>query len=234
MPTTTPRQLPLALGHDVQYGRGSYVVGPANRDALAFVERWPDWPGPVLVLSGPAGSGKTHLVHIWAERAGAAIVSGLDAESDGSIAALGRQPLAIDRIAPGRIPERLLFHLINTARENGTALLLAAREPPSAWQVGLPDLASRLRLAAHLRLGEPDEDQLRQVLVKLFTDRQIDVDRAVVDFMVKRMERSFTAAVRLVDTLDEEGLVAGRPITRALAAAVLARTGEAQAFPDSL
>ncbi len=71
MAIQAPSQLPLALAHPPQHGRDSFLPGRSNRAALALVERWPDWPAPIALLSGPAGSGKTHLAHIWAERSGA-------------------------------------------------------------------------------------------------------------------------------------------------------------------
>jgi chromosomal replication initiation ATPase DnaA len=89
--------------------------------------------------------------------------------------------------------------------------------------VTLADLASRLRAARPVELGEPDDDLLRRVLVKLFADRQLAVDSAVVDYIVVRMERSLQAANALVDDLDREALAAGGAITRRLAAGALAR-----------
>ncbi len=225
-----PLQLTLPLGHELHYGREDFVVGPSNEAALSLVESWPDWPVPVVVLSGPPGSGKTHLVHIWARRAGAGILaaSRLHAET---VAPPGGA-LAVEDVEMDDVPERTLFHLINSAVEMGASLLVTSRAPAADWRVSLPDLLSRLRMAAPLTLRSPDEDLLRKVLVKLFADRQLFVDRAVIDYLLLRMERSLYTALVLVDRLDREALAAGSRITRPLAAKILFDSTGTQEFSD--
>ena len=98
--------------------------------------------------------------------------------------------LAVEDVPPDAVPEAALFHLINSVRELGGSLLLTSRSQAEDWQVGLPDLRSRLRLAAPVALGAPDDELLRQVLVKLFADRQLVVDKPVIDYLISRMERS--------------------------------------------
>ncbi|TGV96111.1 hypothetical protein EN797_038585, partial [Mesorhizobium sp. M2E.F.Ca.ET.154.01.1.1] len=112
--TDPPRQLPLDLGHGTGYSRDELVVSGTNREAAALVDRWPDWPSPVVVLAGPPGSGKTHLAQIWQTQAHAvAIDPGRIGEH---IASLGARPALIDDIDKGPIDEQGLFHLINTVR----------------------------------------------------------------------------------------------------------------------
>jgi chromosomal replication initiation ATPase DnaA len=118
--------------------------------------------------------------------------------------------------------EPALFHLLNLAQERGLSLLMTSRLPQAGMRIALPDLASRLRATPMVAVGAPDDDLLRRVLVKLFADRQLVVDLAVLDYIVKRMERSLSAAGRIVDLLDHTALAEGRRITRALAAEALA------------
>ena len=118
--------------------------------------------------------------------------------------------LAVEDVAPEAVPEAALFHLINSVREVGGSLLITSRTPAEEWRVSLPDLRSRLRLAAPVALGAPDDELLRQVLVKLFADRQLVVDKPLIDYLISRMERSLSAAVALVEALDREALAAGR------------------------
>lgn len=218
-----PTQLTLAFAHPPQYGRESFLPGGSNRAALALLDRWPEWPAPVVVLSGPAGSGKTHLAHIWAAQAGAGLLRAENlghANAPGMVAGSG---LAVDDVRPGDVPEPALFHLINSAKEQGAGLLITSRQPAAAWRLGLADLRSRLRMAAPAHLDAPDDDLLRQVLVKLFADRQLIVDRAVVDYLLVRMERSLDVAGSIVEALDREALARGAAITRPMAASVLAK-----------
>jgi chromosomal replication initiation ATPase DnaA len=226
-------QLPLALPHAPSYGREDFVPGPSNEAALKLIESWPDWPSPVVLLVGPPGAGKTHLVHIWTSLSAGEIIkasslAAVDVRTMPSGAAL-----AVEDIPAEAVPEEHLFHLMNSAREAGATLLLTSRTPAELWRVQLPDLRSRLRLAAPASLGAPDDELLRKVLVKLFADRQLLVEKAVVDYLISRMERSLSAAVSLVERLDREALAAGRRITRPMAAAVVSgMPGTQEEFAD--
>jgi chromosomal replication initiation ATPase DnaA len=215
------RQLILDLDHRPALGREDFIVTPANEEAVASIDRWPDWLHPVLIVTGPKGSGKSHLTAVWCARAGATSVPA-GALSAAYLAALEKDgALAIEDADRG-VDEEALFHAINLARGEGTFLVLTAAAEPSAWPVRLADLKSRLRAAPVARLGAPDDLLLRAVLVKLFSDRQLAVEASVLDYICARMERSLAAASRLVAALDAAALAEGRGITRRLAAEVLA------------
>ncbi|MER9163773.1 DnaA regulatory inactivator HdaA [Mesorhizobium sp. M0715] len=225
-PTDPPRQLPLDLGHGTGYSRDELVVSGTNNQAVVLVDRWPGWPSPVVVLAGPAGSGKTHLASIWRARADAVAV---DARRIGdSIANLGARPALIDDVDTGAVDEQSLFHLINAVRGAGSTLLLTARRFPSAWGITLPDLASRLKAAATVEIHEPDDLLLAGVITKLFADRQIEVEPHVVQYLVRRIERSLATAMRVVERLDRTALERKTPITRALAAETVNAMDEGQ------
>jgi chromosomal replication initiation ATPase DnaA len=215
------RQLPLDLPHEPRYSREDFLVAPANREALQAIDAWPDWPGRMLLLTGPPGSGKSHLGAIWRQRAAAATVGG-SALADADLLTLSAGKAALiddaDQIGPA---EDALFHLFNLTRESGTYLLLTAAGPPDVWGLKKADLLSRLRLAPMVRLGEPDEGLARAVLVKLFHDRQLIVEPAVVDYLALRIERSLDAARAVVAALDREALARGRAVTRPMAASLL-------------
>ena len=226
-----PRQLVLDLPARPALGREDFFLSPANELALAQVESWPAWPGGRLAVAGPSAAGKTHLVHVWAARAGAEI------RSAGEIAALdlarlpGGAAIAVedaDRI--GELPdagaaEEALFHLVNHLAGGGGSLMVTGREAPARWRVALPDLASRLNAAPVARLEPPDDALLAAVLVKLFADRQLAVGPDLIRYLVSRMDRSFAAAAAMVAALDRAGLARHRPITARLAADVLTAHG---------
>ncbi|WP_407051127.1 hypothetical protein [Methyloraptor flagellatus] len=220
----TPRQIPLDLGHASRRGRDDFVVGASNRAAFDWVLRWPDWPAPVVLIVGPTGAGKSHLVQIFAEASGALVVAAADLDGQGVAAVRSDRPVVVEDLGPG-VPERALFHLLNAAREAGVQVLLTARDEPAAWGVALPDLASRLRAATPVHVGEPDDALLEAVLAKLFTDRQTIVDPQVIAYLSLRIERSYAAAAAIVEALDREALALKSPITRAVAAQVLRRSG---------
>lgn len=226
-PAKPPRQLPLDLVHPVAHGREDLLIGPSNREAVALVERWPAWPSPVVVLAGPSGCGKTHLAAIWREETGAFEIRP-DRLRD-AVDRAARGPVLIDDVDASPIDETGMFHLLNTIRQHGSSLLLTARRFPMAWGVRLPDLESRLRVASIVEIHEPDDTLLAGVLTKLFADRQVDVELSVIQFLVRRIERSLSAANTVVDRLDRAALEQKTRISRALAAQVVAQMESGQA-----
>lgn len=222
------RQLPLSLPHRAAMTRADYLGGEANRAAIALIDGWPAWPDAPVLLSGPAGSGKTHLVEIWRHASNAAVVAGTALGDIEALVAAGA--VAVEDLHAGPLDEAGLFHLINLSGERRVPLLMTSRQPAGGLPVALPDLASRLRAARPIALGAPDDALLRLVLVKLFADRQLTVDANVIETIVRRMERSLEAASRIVEVLDSEALAGGRAISRRLAAETLARVIDHQ--PD--
>jgi chromosomal replication initiation ATPase DnaA len=224
-----PVQLPLDLTRAPGYSRDDLIVSAQNRAAIELVEQWPDWPSPVVILAGPAGSGKTHLAAIWSELATAV---SCEAGRIGVSIVNSASPVLIDDADRGALDETGLFHLINAVRGQGRSMLLTARRFPSAWGVTLPDLASRLKAATLVELREPDDEMLGGVITKLFADRQVDVDPSVVQYLVRRMERSLSTASILVERLDRLALERKTPITRSLAAETISAMDEGQATLD--
>ena len=215
------RQLTFDLPLREARGRADFFVAPANALALASLDSWRHWPGGKMVLTGPPGSGKTHLTHVWAGAAGARVVEAGALPED--LPGLSQAPVAVegaDRIG-GTAAETALFHLHNLMAEAGQPLLVTAVGPPRDWGLRLPDLASRMQAAGVARLAPPDDALLAAVMMKLFADRQIAVAPALIQWLVPRMDRSFAAARDLVAALDARALAEARPITRAMAASLM-------------
>ncbi len=213
-----PRQLAFALDHSASFAREDFLEGPSNKAALALVESWPDWPDRIMALVGPEGSGKTHLASVWAEAAGARVLSANLLEYSDLPAALATGTLVLEDLSPENLDEAALFHLLNLAREESSFVLITANTAPANFAVTIRDLASRLRAIPVATLEAPDDALLRSLIVKLAADRQIAVDEALVNYLAHRIERSFAAARAAVRRLDEEALRQHRPVTRALAA----------------
>jgi chromosomal replication initiation ATPase DnaA len=219
-----PNQLTLELAlPPPTYAREDFVAASGNVEALAWIDRWPDWPSPALALSGPSGCGKTHLARIWAVRAGASLVDGpdLDGKTVADLVELAAASPAIVIEGADRAPERGLFHLYNLVRERGGHLLLTATSPPAHWSSALPDLASRLRAAPAVTVAPPDDELLGSIILKQLGDRQLHAGAGVVQYLVSHMERSAEAARRVVAALDRRSLIEQREIDRRLAADVL-------------
>ena len=216
-----PRQLAFALPHAESLTRDNFLEGPANEAGLALIERWPDWPNHIMLLVGPEGCGKSHLAAIWAEAAGARSIPAHALTPNAVPGALATGALVVEDLKPGDFDERAMFHLMNLAREDEASVLMTARIAPSAFEVELRDLRSRLRAVPTVPLLPPDNLLFRGLIVKFCADRQMSIDESVVSYLASRIERSYSAARQAVDLLDTEALRLGRPVTRALAAELL-------------
>lgn len=226
------RQLVLDLPVRTALGRDDFLVTPSNEAAVAMIDRYPDWPSYAMVLLGAAGSGKSHLLEVWRQATAARLITA------GELAALpldqlpSGSALAIDD-APGEgLDERALFHLFNLARQTGGHILIATAAHPVTWPVALADLTSRLKALPVAKLEPPDDALLRGVLVKLFADRQMAVEEAVVSYLMLRMPRSLDVARGLVIEIDRLALQDMSAITKPLAARVLQQMTEPGLFGD--
>lgn len=211
---STPDQLPLTFGHVAAFGAEDFMPAESNQEALAWLKRWPDWPGPALIVHGPAGAGKSHLASIWQARAEATL---LDRGQLGPTLELDASRCYLVDPAEPVVDEVALLQLFNRLREDKGHLLLTARCPVQQWGLQLPDLASRLNAAPAVAIGPPDDGLLGALFLKMFDDRQLHVPEPVVHYLLTHMERSFAAACRLVDELDRLSLARKRPITVPLA-----------------
>jgi chromosomal replication initiation ATPase DnaA len=219
------RQLPLPLPHDAAMGADDFLVTPCNRDAAAWIEKWPAWPTHGLILTGLPGSGKTHLLNLWLERSGGKLVTAADllAQNAASLTS-ATASLAIDNadaLAGHAEAEEKLFHLYNYLKEIKGSLLLTMTH--NAGQAGflLPDLRSRLLTLSVAALLSPDDSLLEALIIKQFRDRQVTLDVGVVAYLAPRMSRDAAGIRDLVEKLDLASLAEGRKITVVLARKIL-------------
>ncbi len=222
-----PEQIPFDLGHRAALGREDLWVSQANSGAVAWLDKYPDWPAPALVVYGPPASGKTHLARVWQKTTAALDVT---PENINDLRGINDFPLAsiiddAERFIGDIETETGLFHAYNRAKEEGAHLLLTAEHAPKEWNFTLPDLKSRLLAAPAVAISAPDEQLMGIVLVKLFSDRQIFVPQEVVQFIVSRIERSFEALRNVAEAVDKKALAEKRPVTVPLVREILQAQG---------
>jgi chromosomal replication initiation ATPase DnaA len=213
------RQIPLELALEPQFGAEDFLVSDCNADAYALLEAWPEWPSQMLLLNGPSASGKSHLAAIWSMRANARQISARALSLASLPALVSSGAVAIEDIDRSGLDEAALFHLLNLATEKKASVLVTSRS--LNWSFETPDLLSRMRRFPVVGISAPDDDLIRALLVKMFVDRQLVVDTALVAFLATRMERSFKAVRDTVAVLDRETLARGKRLTRQLAAKIL-------------
>lgn len=226
-PRDAGRQLPLCLPVTESHLREDFFVSPANALALRSIDGWRDWPGRRMALTGPPGSGKSHLAAIWAAQTGAKVLPAAELAAADLMALAGEAPLLVEdahAVAGQPAAEAVLLHLFNMQVAAGGWLLLTGCRAPAHWAVALPDLASRLQAMPLAQIAAPDDALLSAVLVKLFADRQVTVPPGLIGYTASRMERSLAAARDLVARLDARALGEGRAISRAMVSDLLDST----------
>ncbi len=206
-------QVPLDLNFRPALGREDFLLGEANRDAVKWIDQWPIWPGGGLVIFGPEGSGKSHLVKVWLDRCDGNAVKKSELESvNQKVTALQRPCFAIEDL-DGGCDEEGLLHLFNQIMARDGSLLLTSRAAPRSWGMELRDLSSRILALPAVEIHEPDDELLEAVLRKLFSDRQIPLRDDVVSYLISRIDRSFSSVVRIAAALDSASLASHRAIT---------------------
>jgi chromosomal replication initiation ATPase DnaA len=214
---TAGKQIPFDLGHRTAMGREDFLIAPSNQDAVAWIDLWPEWPAPVIILYGPVASGKSHLAAVWGERANAACVNPktLNDSSIRDIASAARHIILedADNLIGSVEGEKGLFHLYNLFKEEKRSVLMTLQEPPIRRSFAVPDLASRLRAAPAVSIREPDDALLGSILVKLFSDRQLRVSQDAVKYILSHMERSFEEARRIVAEADSRAMIEKRAVS---------------------
>lgn len=206
------QQLAFDLPVETALGEADFVVGAGNKEAYEFLLGKTDWPSNVCVLWGQPKAGKTHLAGIWA------------AHSNAERASVANWPeqlnsnLLVENADSLWMGETSLFNLLNQAMREPFRVLLTAQLHPNFWRLKTNDVRSRLRLAHNVEIAALDDAHLMQLFVKLFDDRQVKIDPAIVSYIMPRIERSPSFVVQLVEKMDALALSRGKPVSKRIAA----------------
>lgn len=217
------RQLPFSFALRDNYAPEDFLVSDANREAFLWVD---GWNSHGLVVLGPQGSGKTHLLHMWKDKTSASLLTpDILRRADLDYAVRAQPCWALDdadRMLEDNTLHTPLFHWFNLVAARGGAMLLAARTPLARQDGVLADLRSRLGMLPAVAVQQPDDALLSALLVKLMQDRQLHAPKPVVEYLLAHGGRSFEAVQQAVAALDRLSLAEKRAITVPLVKRALA------------
>lgn len=201
-------------------GTEDFFVSKANSLAFEVVQNWANWNDRRVLITGGKGSGKTHLSHVWANLSGAKFIELNNQEQDlSNIKTLIIEN--IDLIISIPTFEEKLFHLLNFAKQLDIYVLMTSSVAASRLEVQLLDLSSRLQATEHFPIYPPDDALLSAVLVKQFSDRQINISPSLIEYILKRITRSLSSVSNFVVSLDNLMLKTKKGPSRAMISEVL-------------
>ena len=206
------KQMPLPLLYEQANTREDFFVADCNKDAVKWIDSFPNWPSSMLLILGPTSSGKTHLAHIFTSNIYSA--KRLNYED----VHLMPQKFAIEDIDEAGVDEEVLFHLYNDAIQQSKNILFTAKAMPF-WR--LNDLKTRMNTVPTVHIGLPDDAMMMSLILKGLSERQLDIQSGVMDYILTHIERSFSAAFRFVELAQDLSLAQQHPITVPLAKQVL-------------
>ena len=195
-------QLVLDFPSRPAFGRSNFWVAPCNQEAIAWIDKYPEWPMHALLIYGEAGSGKTHLASIFSE----VKVAAKELTED---FIPSQEKIVVENLEE-LCNEKALFHLFNRVQEKQGGLLMTSRYVP---QFQLPDLQSRIGMIPKAEIQMPDEETIVSVCAKMFADKQATVESAVLSYIATHIPRSFEAVSAVVNAVDTLSLSKGRRIT---------------------
>ncbi|MDP8994138.1 MAG: chromosomal replication initiator DnaA [Pseudomonadota bacterium] len=195
-------QIALPFAWPVAERDEDFLLSDANRAAFDHFRRWSTWPVMATLLTGPRKSGRSLLGRIFVRKTGGRLFDNAEDHD-----------------------EEALFHAWNEAQASRRPLLMIANAPPPAWEIGLADLRSRLAATPQVAIGTPGDDLIAALILKLLGDRGVAAPPELPEFLVPRIERSYLAVQKVVDTLDRAMLSRHKRLTVPAAKRALLEAG---------
>ena len=215
-------QLSLNLKKKKIYEKDDFLVSNSNKEAYRLINSWPEWRSRKIIIFGDSGTGKTHLSKIWQNKTSAIILNlnklkKIKFESffqKKNIFIIENISSFFDKINKKEKNnlEKKLLHFYKLIEEKKGYLLLTSLIAPKLWKISLPDLKSRILSSIAVKIKKPNDELLSSVLVKLFVDKQILIDKKIIKFIVYRSERSFANLENIVNKIDKQSLITKKKI----------------------
>ena len=206
------KQLLLNLRTFPSMGREDYIVSSINKDAVIWLDIWPNWPSLGFIVCGPTGSGKSHLASALKTLSHGFIIEAKNLEESKLDDITENKCLIIEDIHKFK-SEKLLLHIYNLMVERKNNLMFTSSLPISNINFKLLDLKSRILSMPQINIGLPDDELLKSLLVKQFADKGVLVDFEVINYLIKRIDRSFESIIKMVSRINTLSLEKSKKIT---------------------
>ena len=203
-------QLILKFPEHRAYKREDFYVSPSNQEAYDFINNWPKWIKRIVNKFGPSGSGKSHLSSILKTKTKCLEILANELNENIIFEFKTKEVLIIENFNE-KIPEELLFSLWNIALQDNKYFLINSIKPISSFKFKLPDLTSRVKSSLNIGIKLPSDDLISAIIAKNFSDKQIMVEEKHIDYIIKRIDRSYEKISQFILTLDRYSLKKGSP-----------------------
>ena len=213
-------QLILKFPNTEAYLKEDFYVSESNQKAYDFINSWPKWIKKIVNIFGPSGSGKTHLTSILKKKT-TVLIKQSDQLSDKIFFEFKTKEVLIIENLKNKVSEKLLYSLWNTAAQDNKFLIVTSKKPINQYNFKLPDLKSRISDMIAIGINLPSDDLISVILAKNFSDRQIQVEKKHIDYIIKRIDRSYEKISQFVTTLDKHSLKKGSSFSLKLIKEVL-------------
>ena len=213
-------QLILKFPSSQLYKKEDFYVSPSNQEAYDFITSWPRWIKRIVNIYGPSGSGKSHLVSILKKKTQCLQINSNHINEKIFIKFKTKETLIIENLSEN-IPERLFFSLWNTALQDNKYVLITSKKAINLYKFKLEDLKSRVNSSLNISIRLPSDDLISVILAKNFSDKQIKVEKKHIDYIIKRIDRSYEKISQFILTLDKYSLKKGKPFSLKLIKEVL-------------
>ena len=213
-------QLILKFPSRQAYKKEDFYVSPSNQEAYDFINSWPKWIKRTVNIFGPSGSGKSHLASILKSKTSCLQIETKRLSEKIFFQFKTKEALIIENL-DGKVSEKLLFSLWNIALQDNKYLLITSKKPINSFQFKLRDLMSRITSSLIIGINLPSDDLISVILAKNFSDKQITVEKKHIDYIVKRIDRSYEKISQFILTLDKYSLKKGSPFALKLIKEVL-------------
>ena len=202
------------------YKKEDFYVSPSNQEAYDFINSWPKWIKRIINIFGPSGSGKSHLASILKNKTSCLKIDSNELNEKIFLKFKTKEALIIENLNE-KISEKLLFSLWNIALQDNKYLLITSIKPISSYKFKLTDLISRVKSSLAIGIDLPGDDLISVILAKNFSDKQIKVEKKHIDYIIKRIDRSYEKISQFILTLDKYSLKKGSPFSLKLIKEVL-------------